>query len=416
MGIFTYEHQGANTVLVYSLDMDETIDTLAVGMIANNKIEGILSPGFVQNNTVRQLKYNISSKITLQRYFSGTVKKKQLIGVLRSLTETFLQAEKFLLGEESFLLDWEHIYVDAGSANAYLLCFPLENEDIKRLTYYELIHRVIYQIKFDESEDCIYIASLMNFINKKDNFTFRSFLEILKHIELESQWKENNQRIREPIPKAELYHGAENRIQTTASNLPEQVPNVLIEEEKKTGKKKNKKSRKEKKEKKEKRFSLPFGRKKKEEVPKPSFAIPGMPQVTPKDMGSDLSSKAGSTLKDVTPQNQVRVQKEPVKKDITPLHVTITRLRNGMSMDIRKEVFRIGKSENFADFCIPDNGTVSRSHADILLLSQGVYIRDNNSLNHTYVNEQMVPAGMQVMLSDGDCIRLSDEKFLVGIR
>ena len=451
MGAFTYENQGANTVLIYSLDMDENLDTLAVGMVANNKIEGILSPGFVQNNTVRQLKYNISSKVTLQQYFSRTVKKKQLIGVFRSLTETLMQAEKYLLGEESFLLDWEHIYVHAGSANAYLLCFPIEKEAVQRTSYYEFVHRMIYQIKFDESENCVYVASLMNFINRQDSFTLRGFLEMLRRIDLETQWKEKKQRVREVVSNAGLVQGAENSIQRAVANSPVQVPPVIVEEEKETEKKKSrrnkkekreKKEKKEKSEKKEKRFSLSFGRKKKEEIQTPAFAIPGQPQVTPKDTGADSASKTGYIPKDVPPEKPVRKKEEPVREESIPSwnlygnisskneeignavltgvsvqrNVAITRLRNGMTMDIQKEVFRIGKSAGLVDFCVSDNGTVSRSHADILLVPQGVYIRDNHSLNHTYVNEQIVPAGMQMMLSDGDRIRLSDEEFLIAIR
>ena len=58
---------------------------------------------------------------------------------------------------------------------------------------------------------------------------------------------------------------------------------------------------------------------------------------------------------------------------------------------------------------------MSRNHADILVMPDGVYIRDNNSLNQTYVNEQIVPAGSSRKLKDGDILRLSDEKFVINI-
>lgn len=96
--------------------------------------------------------------------------------------------------------------------------------------------------------------------------------------------------------------------------------------------------------------------------------------------------------------------------------VVLTRLKNGQKMTIEKELFRIGKSSSFVDFYVGDNRTVSRSHADILLQNGGVYIQDNNSLNHTFVNERMVLAGEQQLLSDGDKIRLSDEEFVISIQ
>ncbi len=180
MGRFTYENQGAVTFLVYFPEEDEKVDSLAAGMAANNRMTGVLVPGFTQQNMERQLKYNISSKITLEQYFSGNVKKRQLTGVLKSLTSALIQAEGFLLDESSFLLDWRYIYVDVGSAQGYLLCFPLEGAVDQELSFYEFVRRVIYGIKFEETENCAYIAVLMNYINRKESFSYEGFLRVLE--------------------------------------------------------------------------------------------------------------------------------------------------------------------------------------------------------------------------------------------
>ena len=90
---------------------------------------------------------------------------------------------------------------------------------------------------------------------------------------------------------------------------------------------------------------------------------------------------------------------------------SITRRKNGQSMIINKEVFHMGKESSFADFFIGDNRTISAAHADIICDNGEYFIRDMNSLNHTFVNDAMVMAGEMKPLASGDVIRLSDEEF-----
>lgn len=90
---------------------------------------------------------------------------------------------------------------------------------------------------------------------------------------------------------------------------------------------------------------------------------------------------------------------------------SITRRKNGQSMIINKDVFHMGKESSFADFFIGDNRTISAAHADIICDEGKYFIRDMNSLNHTFVNNTMVMAGEMKPLESGDVIRLSDEEF-----
>ena len=89
----------------------------------------------------------------------------------------------------------------------------------------------------------------------------------------------------------------------------------------------------------------------------------------------------------------------------------ITRRRNSQSMPITKNVFHIGKESSFADFYIGDNATISSAHADIVCDEGQYFVRDMNSLNHTYVNGTLVEAGEMRELHSGDVLKLSNEEF-----
>lgn len=91
---------------------------------------------------------------------------------------------------------------------------------------------------------------------------------------------------------------------------------------------------------------------------------------------------------------------------------TLTRIKTNETVDIVKQLFRVGKERNKVDFCITNNNSVSRIHADIVFKNGQYYIIDNNSTNYTFLNGQMVPAKQEVALSDGDRIKFAEEEFV----
>jgi pSer/pThr/pTyr-binding forkhead associated (FHA) protein len=96
--------------------------------------------------------------------------------------------------------------------------------------------------------------------------------------------------------------------------------------------------------------------------------------------------------------------------------VYITREKNQQKMEIAKPVFKIGRSADTADFYVAGNGMVGREHAFILQDGGSVYIKDNNSKNHTFVNDVMVGAGEKIELKNEDIIRIADEPFKISIQ
>lgn len=96
-----------------------------------------------------------------------------------------------------------------------------------------------------------------------------------------------------------------------------------------------------------------------------------------------------------------------------PFHhvARLTRRRTGQSMTINKDVFRVGREDSFVDFYIGDNGAIGACHAEIFEKDGCYYIRDCNSLNHTFVNGIMVQPMQPVQLNGRGVITLADEDF-----
>lgn len=90
---------------------------------------------------------------------------------------------------------------------------------------------------------------------------------------------------------------------------------------------------------------------------------------------------------------------------------SITRIKTGETASISKQVFTIGKERRKVDFCISDNNSISRAHAQIICRGTDYYVVDQNSTNFTFVNGNKIAPRQEILLKNGDKIKLADEEF-----
>lgn len=89
----------------------------------------------------------------------------------------------------------------------------------------------------------------------------------------------------------------------------------------------------------------------------------------------------------------------------------LTLLSTGESKKIMRSEFKIGRSEQRADFCIKGNSGVSNVHAIIVAKGEQYYLKDNHSTNGTYVDGMKInDSSAQVPLRNGSIIRVYNEE------
>lgn len=169
---------------------------------------------------------------------------------------------------------------------------------------------------------------------------------------------------------------------------------------------------------------------------KPSFAIPGQPAPapepkTPMPKAAPAPQPASKPLPNPvyaaakTPQGQAAnfgdttildnntydgttiLNAEPV----TQVKPYLIRVKNKERFTLDKAVCQIGSERSFADYYIGDNRAISRSHATIINRNGEYFVTDNNSTNHTYVDDNMIQSNQEVKLSHGTKLRLANEEF-----
>ena len=169
-----YENQGTTTYLVYKIKENDQIDTMTLGMLTNNKIPGLVPTTFTQMDKDKYIKFNVSAKVSASQFLSGTVKRKQLLGMFRGITEAMAAAEDYMLDKNDILLNADYIFADVSTCESLLICLPVKASDggsplaeiaEKKEEPVEFFRNIMFTTRFDQTEDCGYVAGIMNYLN-----------------------------------------------------------------------------------------------------------------------------------------------------------------------------------------------------------------------------------------------------------
>lgn len=211
MGSFNYENQGTNTYLVYKIAPEDTIDTMSLGMLANNRIPGLAPAMFTQMDTSKYIKFNVSARISASQLFQGNVNKKRLVGVFSGIVDAMLSAEDYMIDPSSILLQLDYIFVDVSTCDTVLICLPILGNNSQQLNLGAFFKGIMFSTQFDQTENCDYVAKIINYLNSTPAFSLPDFKQVLDGIkgspnrqqpqpQIQSQQNPPVQRVQQPAP------------------------------------------------------------------------------------------------------------------------------------------------------------------------------------------------------------------------
>lgn len=120
------------------------------------------------------------------------------------------------------------------------------------------------------------------------------------------------------------------------------------------------------------------------------------------ESGTTLLEESGTTL--LGEERGTTLLQEEVVSAI------LVRRKTQETINVSKNVFRIGKLPGECDYVISDNSVISKRHASIYRKESIYFVGDDGSKNHTYVNGVMVLSN-QIELHNGDVLKLANEDF-----
>lgn len=182
MNIFTFENQGTNTYLVYTVKPDDIVDSMSLGMITNNHICGLAPTILTQMNTTKYIKYEITAKLAASKMFIGAVNKKRLVGVFSGIVDALLSAEDYMIDANSLVLDLDYIFADVSTCETILICLPIERKNSESVDLRTFFKGIMFSIQSDQTENCDYVAKILNYLNGAAAFSLLEFKKVLDEI------------------------------------------------------------------------------------------------------------------------------------------------------------------------------------------------------------------------------------------
>lgn len=182
MNEFYYENQGSSTYLVYQVEDERNLDTLTLGMLTNNHIANLVPVVYTQQDAEQYLKYNVTSKVTVQQLWEDTISKKHLVGVLNGIVSAVLNAEEYMMDINLLVFDTNRIFVDITTGNTELICLPItETQDITP-DMKAMFKEILFAAHLNPNENNDYFVKLINFVNSKTQFSVEACKAMLDEI------------------------------------------------------------------------------------------------------------------------------------------------------------------------------------------------------------------------------------------
>lgn len=179
---FSFNNQGTHTYLVYSVQPEDVIDTMCLGMITNNKISGLAHTLYTQVDSNIFIKYDVSAKITAKQFFCGPVNRKRLVGVFQGIVKALQSAEEYMIDSNAVLLDLDYIFADVTTCETVLICLPLVSDDLSSRDLGSFFRNIMMSTQFDQTENCDYLAKIINYLNSTPLFSLDDFSHVLDSI------------------------------------------------------------------------------------------------------------------------------------------------------------------------------------------------------------------------------------------
>lgn len=426
--------EGVRNDLVVELFEGEKLIPYCCKMMENNMVPGLLSMRHQMLDGVYILKYNVSGKWRLQDYLMQQhLSHEKGLLLLRNLTDSLLQLGEYFLATEQCILDPQQIFVGDGM-RTYLICLPLEKETNDNATeklqnFYEKLLSDYFATAecsdYDEMFKWVYRADPFDLVAFRDRFLAPPAKKAEKvqepSVVVTRERPSVIERKEAPQPAAKLSVTEENKIKLPPAddaakagvlNIPGGTGFAIPEAPADNKVKKPKKEKNVKNEKKKKGF-WPFGSHSSDKNETKDQNDAKVEAAAPQDAAAQNQKGKQEHLEDweegtiCVAEDEGTIYAGDGLKNCYLMH-------GEEQIPVTKLPFVIGKYNTSVptDYAIRDNRNISRRHATILMEGDNYMLKDNTSLNGTFLNGKRLYAEQLTPLKEGDEIRLYNEVFI----
>lgn len=371
-------------------------------MLKMNYTKGLMR---LNNYTGKSAEYSAPADIQLDRFLHSGIDKQTFFQIITQLINVLRWLGKQKLSVANLELDPQYVFLNRSTREMFLLYIPIDGEEV-RGNLRKFLETLVFESSFEMSVNTSFKKELMNLINSNSNINTKTLEQYVRtycpelYGAIEKSEKSQSRKLSDS--RSEYLRQMMNLDEDEIMAQPheeEGAKSIFREKEgcgtdifyngsfdrQSAGKKADCDG------------TIVLGD---ESVTLMLEDNEGTVLLDEEEKGTVLLNEGGGTV--------VLVDNSPDEENMVP---KLIRQKTGDIVKVDKPVFRIGKEEGAVDYLIPDNSTISRTHADIITRDGHYYLYDNNSTNRSYVNNIIVQPLKNIEIFDGTVIRLSDEEF-----
>lgn len=425
-------------VVEYLLKPNDRIDNLTLGMLVNNRIEGVLPVIPVQIEHERYFRYDITGMVTLKKYLGEFVKKERLLKAFYEIALAIRESKEYMINWTSFSLGLKEIYINERTGKPGLICLPILSV-INDGNICNFFKNILFTAQFDAEDSGEYVGKLITLLNPK-TYTIEKFISELEDMlgvghkvfdETEEE-EDEDEHGQEGITD-EMENGSEINVEEVSDCSKEKMETKQVSEE--TGdeaetvlEKTDDKAEADLKEIVEDESVIEVitdvaetaeevadTEEKEESADIPETAAETADTVEIPEETDDTVEMAEETDDTVESEKSETAEvqsseREPEKKEEHLARPFLIKVSDAQKILIDKDYFVIGKDKEKADYCIEGCPAIHEEHAFIVRHGKEYFLIDNNS-NYTYMNRVLIQPEEEVYIPHGAHLGFADEDF-----
>ncbi|MBT9754184.1 FHA domain-containing protein [Coprococcus eutactus] len=178
---FKVRNIGSEKYLSYILNDDCEFDEELLDYLEENKIPELIDIIYEEDDENDYLTYNVTGRTTVDALLSNTVNAEKILGIARGVASGIVNLRDLGIPASYVILHKGFTYVNPVTYDVGMLCVPVEADANINAEFRTFVKDILTSVKYDDSEDCNYVARLLNLLNT-DKFTVRNFYSQLTEL------------------------------------------------------------------------------------------------------------------------------------------------------------------------------------------------------------------------------------------
>lgn len=178
---FKVRNIGSEKYLSYILDDDCEFDEELLDYLEENKIPELIDIIYEEDDENDYLTYNVTGRTTVDALLSNTVNAEKILGIIRGIASGIVNLRDLGIPASYVILHRNFTYVNPVTYDIGMLCVPVESEANINAEFRMFVKDILTSVTYDDSEDCNYVAKLLNLLNA-DKFNVRNFFAQLTEL------------------------------------------------------------------------------------------------------------------------------------------------------------------------------------------------------------------------------------------